>query len=452
MTRRIPFAKFLVLLTLASIVQFVSARADEPVSFRKQIAPMLLDQCVACHGPKKAEGGFRVDSFERVTAAGDSGAKGFEPKNLDASEVFRRIVATDEAERMPAESDPLSVETIALVKRWIEEGAVFDGTDAKADLVTIIPPPMHPDPPEAYKMPVPVTALAFSADGNELYAGGYHEITVWNPADGKLVRRLKNVGQRTYALRVSPDGKTLAAGCGAPGRHGETRLFDLASGNLVNVFGSSPDVVLDVAFSPQGDRLATAAADGMIRVFEVASAKELFAISSHSDWVTAVAWNADGTKLASGSRDKTSKVFDAKNGELLITYSAHSQPVKGVAFHPDGAEVYSAGADNKIHRWKIADAGKTAEVAFGGEVYKLQVQDEFLFATSADKTVRQFNAKSHQQVRSLAGHKDWALCSTFHPVTKRLASGGFDGEVKIWNAEDGKDLLTFVAAPGAAPK
>ncbi len=428
-----------------------NAGAQDPVSFRKNVAAVLLDNCVACHGPKKAEGSFRVDSFERVMSEGDSGQHGFVAKDLENSEVFRRLVSTDPNERMPAESDPLAAETIALIKRWIEEGAQYDGTDPKAELVTIIPPPTHPDPPDAYKLPVPVTSLAFAPDGTQLLVAGYHEITAWNPVDGKLIRRIKNVGQRVYALAVSPDGKSIAAGCGAPGRLGETRVFDLATGNLVTVLGSTADVVLDIAYSPQGDRLAVGAADGLIRVFEVATGKEQFVISSHSDWVTAIAWNSDGTKLASASRDKTCKVFDAKNGELLITYSAHAQPVKGVAFHPDGAEVYSAGSDNKIQRWKIADAAKTAEIAFGGEVYKLPLSGEFLFATSADKTVRQFNAKTHQQVRSHAGHKDWALSVAYHAGTKRIASGGFDGEIKIWNADDGNPIVTFIAAPGAAP-
>ena len=121
---------------------------------------------------------------------------------------------------------------------------------------------------------MPVTAIVFSADGQQLFVSGYHELTVWNPADGKLINRIKNVGQRTYALSLSPDGKLLAVGCGAPGRLGETRLLDSATGELKNVLGSTGDVVLDVAFSPSGDRIAVGAADGIVRVFEVPGGKE----------------------------------------------------------------------------------------------------------------------------------------------------------------------------------
>src|SRR5687768_12789408 len=98
-------------LALASLVLFAAGHAvaqePSPVSFRKDIAPLLLDNCLACHGPKKAEGGYRVDTFERLTSAGDSAAPGFVAMDTESSEAYRRMVSDDPAERMPLESDPL---------------------------------------------------------------------------------------------------------------------------------------------------------------------------------------------------------------------------------------------------------------------------------------------------------------------------------------------------------
>jgi WD40 repeat protein len=425
----------------------------EPISFKKDVAPLLLNNCLACHGPKKAEGGYRIDAFERGMAAGDSTQPGFVAGKLEESEAFRRIVSTDKAERMPLDGDPLPAEEVEILKKWIEEGANFDGPDPKAPLASYIPPPTHPAAPEAYRATMPITAVEFSPDGSQLFVGGYHEITVWQSADGQLIRRIANVGQRTYAIRFSADGQLLAAACGAPGRLGEVRLYKPESGELVRVLGMTSDVVFDCAFSPQGDRLATAAADGAVRVFGVADGAEQLTITSHSDWVNAVVWNADGSKLATASRDKTAKVFDAKTGDLLITYNGHNQAVRGVLFHPDGAEVYSAGSDNKVHRWKLADAAKSGETGAGGEVYKLAPGAEFFFAPAADNKVRQFKAKEHQQVREFQGAKDWVLSTAFHAGTKRLAGGTFDGQVFVWNAEDGAVVTSFLAAPGfTAPK
>jgi WD40 repeat protein len=352
---------------------------------------------------------------------------------------------------MPWEADPLPPEQVAVLKKWIEQGAKYDAEDPKVDLATIVPPPEHPPAPKDYPNTMPITALAFNGDGSELFVGGYHELTVWNPADGALVRRIGNIGERTYALALSPDGETLAVACGAPGRLGEVRLIDPAGGELKGVLGTSSDVVFDCAFSPDGKQLASCAADGVIRIFAMPEGKETNTITSHSDWVMSLAWSADGKRLASASRDKTAKVFDAETGDLIVTYSGHNQPVKGIAFHPEGKELYSAAADNKIHRWQIEEAKKSADAAsFGGEVYKLLSVGDFLFAGSADKTARQLELKTHKEIRKFTGHADWVLSAAYHDGTQRLATGCFDGEVRIWNTEDGKQTTTLLAAPGYA--
>lgn len=434
---------------VALTISVSAAAADDVVSFRKDVAPILLSNCVACHGAKKAEGSYRVDTFERLVQPGDTGSAPITAANLDESELYRRLTTDDEGERMPLDGDPLPEMQIALVRRWIEQGAKYDADDPKADLSAIVPPPTHPDAPEIYPQTLPITALEFSADGTQLFVGGYHELTVWNPADGQLVRRIKNVDQRVYGLDRSPDGTLLAVACGSPGQRGEVRLFDAETGELVRVLGTTSDVAFDAAFSPDGTRLAACAADGAVRIYDVGSGAEERVITSHSDWVMAVAWNSDGTKLATASRDKTAKVFDTTTGELVVTFSDHNQPVKGVAFHPDDKQVYSSGADNRVLLWKIEDGKKSADVAgFGGEVYKLTKGEDFLFAVSADKSARQFHLSNRNQIRDYRGHAEWVLSVAFHAPTKRLATGAFDGEVRIWNVEDGKQVAQFYAAPG----
>ncbi|MBW3599152.1 MAG: hypothetical protein KY475_18015 [Planctomycetes bacterium] len=425
--------------------------AEDAVSFRADVAPILLSNCLACHGSKKAEGSYRIDSFERLSQGGDTGLAPFTAGDLDDSELYRRITSEDEGERMPLEGEPLPEEHVTIIRKWIEQGAEYDAEDPGADLASIVPPPVHPDPPEAYPQTLPITALEFSADGSQLFAGGYHEITVWSTSEGQLARRIKNVDQRTYGLDLHPEGKLLAAASGSPGRRGEVRLYNAESGELVKVLGTMSDVAFDAVFSPDGKRLAVCAADGIVRVYDVESGKEELTITSHSDWVMAVAWSGDGAKLATASRDKTAKVFDAKSGELLITFSDHNQPVKGVAFHPSGEEVYSSGADNKVMLWKIADGKKSADVAgFGAEAYKLETGEDQLFAVSADKSARQFNLNDRKHVRDYRGHEEWVLTAAYHPPTKRLATGAFDGEVRIWNVEDGAQTAKFLAAPGYA--
>jgi len=418
------------------------------VSFRRDIAPILVKNCVACHGPEKAESGYRVDSFERAKKAGDIGEAPFTPGKVEQSEWVRLTTSSDKDERMPKEGDPLPAAQIELIKRWISEGAVFDGPSPAAALASYLPRMPHPNPPEAYPAPVPVSALAFNPAGTELAVGGYHEVTIWNPADGKLQRRIKNIAQRTHALAYSADGGTLVVAGGTPGRLGEVKLIDPANGHELKLVMTTSDEVFDAAISPDGKRLAVAAADRAIRIFNLADGNLERAIENHADWVMAVAWSPDGAKIASASRDKTSKLFEAATGQLLATYSGHGETVYGVAFSADGKFVFSSGRDNRIRQWKTDDAANAGEIGFGGEVYKLVARDDFLFACSADKTVRQFKRGDRGAVRSFAGLSDWVYAVAYDPASKRVAAGGYDGRVVVWNAQDGKLVTQFIAAPG----
>lgn len=416
-------------------------------SFKNEIAPILVGKCVACHGQQEPKGEYQLHNYESLMKGGASGSAMVAGKP-DESEIVRLIESTDADERMPKEAEALSADQVAVVRRWVAAGAPFDGPDPKAPLASMLPAQVHADPPAAYPAAVPITALAFSPDGMVLAVGGYREITLWNPADGALVSRIKNVAERVYALEYSPDGKLLAAATGVPGSLGEVRLYNPADGSLVRHLVSLADVACDVTFSPDGTKLAAAAADRSIRVFDVATGAEEVLIEDHADWVLGVAWSPDGTKLVSASRDKTSKVFDSKTGDAVITYSGHGEPVYAAAFSPDSAQVYSAGRDRKIHQWQAADAKALAQIGgYGLDVFGVLIQAGQIFSCSGDKTARQHGLEQRNEVRVFSGHTDWVYALDYHDGTKRLATGSYDGEVRVWNVVDGALVVAFKAAP-----
>ncbi len=438
------------LLTCVLLASAVSAEDETPapVSFREQVAPIFLQQCVGCHGANDPQGDFQLHTFERSMADGY-----VEPGNPEESHLFSLLLDEDPEVRMPKDGDPLSAESIELVRRWIAEGAKYDGDDPTLSLASIVPRTPHAAPPETYREPIAITAIAFHPSGNLLAASGYHEVTLWNAADGTLARRITDIAQRTYDLDFSPDGKLLAVAGGTPGQTGELRVVDTETGSLVRVFCTTDDVVFGAAFSPDAKRLATCGADRTIRIYDVATGEEQVLIEDHADWVLSIAWNPDGTRLASASRDKTSKLFDTASGDSLVTYPGHAEPVYDVAFNADGTQVLTCGRDKKIHVWNPADAKKIGEIAgFGLDVYGLQVNGAQIFSCSADKTARLHKADDRSQVRVFSGHADWIYSLSYHEPSKRLATGSYNGEIRIWNGEDGATLLSFTASPGHATK
>ena len=421
--------------------------AATPVSFKGNVAQILQDHCVACHGAKKAEGGYRVDTFAKLKLAGDSGVEPVVASQIDTSELVRRLITDDASERMPEGGDRLPEAQIELIKRWVQEGAAYDGTNHDENIASIIPPIQYPSGPEHYALPIPVTAVVWNPAGDAVITGGYHELLIWNAADGTLLKSIPNMPQRIHALRWHPDGKQLIVAGGTPGRIGEVRFVNVESGQVTRVLPRSGDVILDVSFSPDGTRLATAGADAMIRIYDVTTNEERTpqVFSSHSDWVYAISWSPDGKRLVSASRDKTAKFFDMEKFELLLTYSGHGAPVRGVAFTPNAAEVYSVGADHKVHRWKSENAQKSGEFGTGSESLRLGAQGGLCWVAGANKQLRLYDLEKHAEIRSLAGHNDWVLAGDFHAATQRMVGSGHNGEVIIWNKEDGKETLRWSA-------
>jgi WD40 repeat protein len=430
--------------------------AAQSVSFVRDVAPILIAKCQACHGAKKAESNYRLDSFNALMQPGDFAAPLVTAGDLDNSEMYRLITAEDEHERMPNNGSRLAESEIRIISNWIVEGARFDGQDAAASLSTQTPPDLpHPAAPTIYPTAVPITAMAFTADGSQLVVGAYHELLIWDVASGKLADRIGNIPQRIFGMAFSPDRAWLAVAGGSPGVSGDVRLIPWNDGptkdSQPRVFARHDDVFFDVTFRWDGGRLAASGADGSVRVFDVATGAERLKITNHADWVTALCFNPDGTLIATASRDKTAKVFDAQSGSLLATYSDHNAPVRAVAFSADGKSVISAGG-NRIRVWNVDDSKQVGEMAgFDNDIHALLFKGKSVVA-AADRSVRQFKFADRALVRSLTEHPAPVVSLAWHGPSHLVSTGCFDGTVTIWNLKDGAKVMQFLAVPPSQPK
>lgn len=415
------------------------------VSFSRNVAPILAERCIACHNTRSPGGRLNLDSFAALLKGGESGAA-VSPHKLDESLLLSMI----QDGSMPKDADPLKAEEIAAVKHWITVGAPLDaGIATTADLFDVMPEKSQPLPPNEYRVPIPVTAVAFNPDGSQLASSGYHEVLVWNTADGSLIRRISNVAERIYDLEFSADGSSLAVASGTPGQLGELKLFSSADGTLIRTLVRSRDAVFAVSFSPNGEQLACAGADRSIYVVNVVSGEEVIRIEDHADWVMDINWSPNGQRLVSSSRDKTSKVFEAATGNPVITFAGHGEPVYTAAFLADGTTLVSGGGDKRLRVWNSGDAKEVRAIGgFGGDVFRIQIlPGDQILAASGDKAVHLNNAADGAEVRKLAGHNDWVYTLSASLGRKLIASGSYDGEIRLWNSEDGAMTTSFIAIP-----
>ena len=111
----------------------MAAGQDDAVQFARDVGPVLLAHCVECHGERNPPANFGVNTFQRLLNGGNGGPVIVQGKSED-SLLIQKLRGTASGERMPRGRDPLPEETIALVAKWIDLGARFDGTDANLAL------------------------------------------------------------------------------------------------------------------------------------------------------------------------------------------------------------------------------------------------------------------------------------------------------------------------------
>ena len=120
------FALSLPAALLAAANEASGQDAAGEVSFEREVAPILAARCIECHGPEKQKQGLRLDQRAAAFAGGDSGEPGLVPGQSARSEIFRRIDPEDEFDLMPPSGEPLTTAEVALIKRWIDEGAAWE--------------------------------------------------------------------------------------------------------------------------------------------------------------------------------------------------------------------------------------------------------------------------------------------------------------------------------------
>ena len=424
------------------------AEETRPVSFQRDIAPLLQRRCLNCHNEDSAKGGYRMHTFEHLLQPGDSELAPVVAGKIGESELVHLLREPDENARMPQKADPLPQGEMQLIERWITEGALYDGGARDRLLVELTRETLLHPAPVYYARPSPVTALAFSPDGKQLAVSGYFEVTLWDIADNALVRRIGGLPERITSLVWDCTSHLLVVAGGSPGQWGTVAVVDPSAEFQVRFLCDLPEVITSVATAGKRPILAAASGDRTVRFFDLASGKPTRILRHHADWVQAVALSADGDYAASASRDRTVKVFDTRTGELEASYSGHATPILGVAFSSDGAHVYSVGRDKTVHRWKRQGAQLEGNpFRFPSEIQCLAVVDDRVVTGASDTVVRISQSSDQQTLFALHGHRDVVQAVAISDDRALIATGSHGGEVCIWETSCGTWLHRFIASP-----
>jgi WD40 repeat protein len=204
----------------------------------------------------------------------------------------------------------------------------------------------------------------FSKDGRHVVSCAHYDgrALVWNAETGELIHELRTPDAHVFDVAFNPDGTRIAT-CGHHVRDyadysqpSAVRLWNAKTGKEVASL-PHPGAVHSVAFSADGKRLATGAfgSDRRVRIWDVQSGAEVTpGTGGGSGQVNDVAFSPNGTALASADDDGMIRLWDAATGKLQRTLRGHTKPVRVIAFDPDGKRLASGAEDGTVRMWDLA--------------------------------------------------------------------------------------------------
>ncbi|AFZ00427.1 NACHT and WD40 repeat domain-containing protein [Calothrix sp. PCC 6303] len=217
---------------------------------------------------------------------------------------------------------------------------------------------------------------------------------------------------------------------------------NLIDSGFVKDFGA----VFSVAYSSDGQFLATGDGNGIVRLWKVSTSREILTCKGHTSGILSVNFSSDAYTFASGGYDGTIKLWNSQNGKCLKTLEGHNYSVNSVVFCSEGKILASGSSDNTIRLWDIT-TGQCLQILEGHTdsilSIALSTDDKILASGASDNTVRLWNTQTGKCLKILQGHTNSVSSVVFSPDGQLLASAGYDATLKLWEIQTGQCKSTL---------
>ena len=272
---------------------------------------------------------------------------------------------------------------------------------------------------------------SFSPDGTRLLTtDSAGAVRVWDTRNGRVKLDLSDQGLCGGVL--SPDGTHIAGGACAA--QSTLIVLDADTGQRTLTLRGHTRPAIDLAYSPDGDRIATASIDGTAKIWDAGTGEALHTLTGHGGWVFGVDFSPDGRLLATAGEDGTARVWDVTSGRQLFVLSGHTGIIADVEFSPDGAGLATSSGDGTVRIWDVRPQGGQEHMVLPeADATSLAYSPDgaWLATTGWSGTATLWDAATGTRMRAFSG-ADAGIDAAFAPDGKRLVTGGFSGQPIIW--------------------
>lgn len=406
----------------------------------RDVHAIFEEHCIDCHGSEEPDGNLVLEDFAGLMRGGENGASVIAGRSGE-SLLTKFIEGTIEKEGKrkimpPGKREKLDASEIALVKAWIDAGALPPTETIVRELkVPAIAPKNAPKKR--------VLALAYHPEQDLLAAAHYGEVAVLPGNMGPIVRTLPGSRGSINDVAFSTDGKFVFAASGENALQGEVKQWNVADGSLVRTYEGHKDILYSLAISPDGGVLATGSYDQKIKLWDTATGKEIKTLHGHNGAVFGLAFRPDGKILASASGDRTVKLWDVVKGERVDTLSQPLKEVYCVAWSRDGRRLYAGGRDNRIRVWEVSESAfettnplRESRFAHEGTILRLEFSPDgkSLLSSADDRTVKLWDATTLRERLLFEKQSDWVAGLCFNN-SGEIILGRMDGTFGRYDAK-----------------
>jgi WD40 repeat protein len=245
---------------------------------------------------------------------------------------------------------------------------------------------------------------------------------------------LHGSGLPLNAAAYSPDGQRIVTAAD----DGSVRLWSAdGSGQPVRL-GAHAQSVQSAAFSRNGQRIVTTGRDGTARVWWVDGSKQPIVFKGDTCGVGSAAFSPDGQRIVLACRDGTAQVWWADGSGLLLVLEGHESGLTSAVFSPDGQRIVTTSWDGTARVWRAnglaqplvleGHEGPSVSAAFSPDGQRI-------VTASRDGTVRVWWADGSGSPVVLQGHKGPVWSAAFSPDGQRIVTASDDGTARVWRAD-----------------
>jgi hypothetical protein len=436
----------------------------EKITYEQHILPLLREKCGSCHNANDKKGDLVLDNYSAAMRGGASGEVIRTDGDAENSPLYRVVAHLDEP-FMPPQQPRLPDDQLALLRKWIEGGALENaGSTAKVKKTSMVakveisnqrpagPPPLPEnlplDPVTVSPRANGATALAVNPWSPLLAVSSHKQILLYHTDTLELAGVLPFPEGQPHVLRFSRNGQLLLAAGGRGAQSGQAVVFDVKTGQRLAQVGGEYDVVLAADISPDQTLVALGGPKKIVRCYDLATGELVYEKNKHTDWVTALEFSPDGVLLATGDRSNGLIVWEAYTGREFYVLTGHTNSITDVSWSPDSNVLASASEDAAIKLWEMQNGNQVKSFGAhgGGTTAARFARDGRLVSFGRDRTPKLWDAAGNNQ-RSFAALPDVGTEIVLCCETDRVFVADLTGAIHVYQAKDGAAVGQLTTNP-----